>query len=91
MLGPAVALILWRAVPTHRLVLAAGVLLLVGVPAAHLIAGSTDQGGYRTNYAVDHIAAHWVATGALALLLVALVRWLAADRRARLGPAGPAG
>lgn len=84
-LGPVVALVLWRAIPTHRLVLAAGGLLLVGVPVAHLVAGSEDSGGYRTNYAVEHIAAHWVATGALGLLLIALVRWLVADRRTRHG------
>jgi len=88
-LGPVLALILWRGIPGRHLVLAAGVLLLVGVPVAHVLGGTDDPGGYDPNYAVDHIAAHWVATGALALLLVALVRALAADLRLRRAGPGP--
>jgi len=79
-LGPVVALVLWRGVRPRLLVTAAGALLLVGVPLAQFVTSAQDTGGYDTNFAVDHVAAHWVATGGVALLLVALVRWLAADR-----------
>jgi hypothetical protein len=75
-LGPLVALILWRGVRSRDLVTLAGALLLVAVPLAHLLARNEDHGGYDTNFAVDHIAAHWIATGAVALVLVALLRWL---------------
>jgi len=79
-LGPLVALILWRGVPSRMLVTAAGLALLVAVPFAHVVAGDDDPGGYNTNFAVDHIAAHWIAAGAIALLLLALARWLWEDR-----------
>ncbi|MTD42889.1 DUF3367 domain-containing protein [Conexibacter sp. W3-3-2] len=82
-LGPVVAFVLWRGVANRTLVLWAGLLLLVGVPVAHVLGGADDPGGYDYGYAVHHIAAHWVATGAVALLLLALVRWLRADRRLR--------
>jgi hypothetical protein len=79
--GPALALILWRGIGGRTLVLAAGALLLVGVPLAYAIAPEDDDGGYGTTYAVDHVAGHWVAVGAVGLLLIALVRLLAVARR----------
>ncbi len=87
-MGPVLALILWRGIPNRMLVVGAGGLLLVGVPVAHLVVGNADPGGYDANYAVDHIAAHWVAAGALGLLLVVLARWLLADRRLRRAVTG---
>lgn len=82
-LGPLVALVLWRGVPPRVLVTVASLALLLVVPPLYLLTGDADPGGYDTAYATDRIAAHWVAVGAVALLLVALVRWLAADRRLR--------
>ena len=82
-LGPLVALILRRGVPSRLLATVAGALLLVAVPVAHVAAGDDDPGGYDTNFAVDHIAAHWLAAGAIALLLVALLRLLATDHATR--------
>jgi hypothetical protein len=84
--APLIALVLWRGVPTRTLILAAGALLAVGVPAAYAIAGFDDRKGFNTYYAVDHRAGHWLAVAALVLLGLALARTLAADRRLALDP-----
>jgi hypothetical protein len=85
--GPAIALgvflILWRGIPTNALVAAAGALLAVVVPALYLLFPSIDRGGYNTEYAEDHLGAHWVAVAAIVLLAVALVRTLSTASRRR--------
>jgi arabinofuranan 3-O-arabinosyltransferase len=73
-IGPAVALLLWRGVPARTLALAAGALLAVVVPVLYLAIGPRDPGGYNTNYAVELIAAHWVGVGAVVLIGLALWR-----------------
>lgn len=80
-LGPVIAFILWRAVPTRTLVLTAGGLLGLAVPLLYALFPGKNRGGFSTTYATDHLAAHWVAVGAVGLLLVALVRSLRAVRR----------
>ncbi|MBA2348648.1 MAG: magnesium transporter, partial [Solirubrobacterales bacterium] len=75
-LGPVIALILWRAVPTRTLVLTAGGLLGLAVPLLYALFPGKNRGGFSTTYATDHLAAHWVAVGAVGLLLVALARGL---------------
>jgi hypothetical protein len=76
-IGPAVALILWRGVPARHLINAAGALLAIVVPALYLIFPATDHGGYDTAYPVERLGAHWVAVAAITLLILALVRTLA--------------
>jgi hypothetical protein len=75
-LAPLTFVVLWRGVSARTLALAAGALLLVAVPVAHLAAGLPDD-GYDTGYAVARIAAHWLAVGAVVALGGALVRTLA--------------
>jgi hypothetical protein len=50
------------------------------VPAVQLLHLPHNQGGYHFNYAVDLIAAHWLAVAAMVLLLVAAARTVAAAR-----------
>jgi hypothetical protein len=78
--GPAVALLLYLRVPTRLLVAAALAALAVVVPALYLAYPGRDPGGYSTYYAVAHLAAHWVAVGAVVLLALALARTLRAAR-----------
>jgi hypothetical protein len=78
-LGPLVALVLWRGIPARALALSAGALLALAVPILYLTR-STAPDGYQTNWAVDHIAAHWVAVLAVGALGAALWRTLAAGR-----------
>ena len=89
--GPPIALgtflILWRGVPTRTLIVAAGALLGIVVPALYLLFPSTDRGGYNTEYATDHLGAHWVGVAALVLLVIALWRTLSTASRRRGGRA----
>ncbi len=87
-IGPAAALILWRGVAVRRLILAASALLVIAVPALYLLFGGTNQGGYDMGYTIQHLGAHWVAVGAFALLVLALIRDLSTARGPRRG--GPA-
>jgi hypothetical protein len=84
-LGPLVALVLWRGVGARALALLGGGLLVVVVPVLYLALPEADT-GYETNWAVDHIAAHWVAVLAVSALGAALWRTLAAGRRAVAPP-----
>jgi hypothetical protein len=54
-------------------------LLVVVVPALYLVLPRAPQ-GYETNWAVDHIAPHWVAVVAVSALGASLFRTLAAAR-----------
>ena len=88
-LGPLVALVLWRGVGTRALLLIAGGLLTVGVPGLYLIQGLTgqDPGGFDTTFATDRLAAHWLAVGAYVALTLVLLRLLSTARARRGGPA----
>jgi hypothetical protein len=72
-IGPAVALILWRGWSPRALILAAGALLTLVVPTLYVLFPGDDRGGYDTDYAVEHLGAHWVTVAAVVLLVVAVV------------------
>lgn len=78
MIGPAVAVVLWRGVGPRALALAAGGLLAIAVPAIYLAFMPADRGGYNADYPMDLIGAHWVAVAAWVLLALALARTVAA-------------
>jgi hypothetical protein len=80
-LGPIVALLLWRGVGNRALFLTAGVLLGVVVPALYLLVPVDNHGGYNSNYAGELVSAHWVAVVAVSLAALALVRSVVAARR----------
>jgi hypothetical protein len=77
-IAPAVALIVRRGIGARPLVLAAAGLLGIVLPALYLTAGPDDRGGFNPAYAVDFIAAHWVAVAGLMLAAAALVRTVTA-------------
>jgi hypothetical protein len=85
-IAPVVAVIAWRGIGPRALMLAAGALLLVAVPAIYLFDLPANQGGYNFTYAIDLIAAHWVGVAAVVLLIVALTLTLAQARAARGSP-----
>jgi arabinofuranan 3-O-arabinosyltransferase len=72
-LAPLTFLVLWRGLSARTLALVAGGILLVLVPVLHLAVGLPGE-GYDTNYAVQRIAEHWLAVGAVCALAGAL--WL---------------
>ena len=80
LLGPLVMLILWRGIGARTLALAGGALVAIAVPLLSILAAPLPDTGFQTNYAVDRIAAHWVAALAVVLLGAALARTLAARR-----------
>ena len=80
-------MILWRGVSTRTLILAAGALLTIVVPALYLLFPADDRGGYNTEYASEHLGAHWVAVAAIVLLAIALWRTLKTASRRRGAPA----
>jgi hypothetical protein len=67
-------LVLWLGIGARRLTLAAAALLIAGVPAAYLLTGVHNHGGWDFNYPVERIDGHWLAAAALVLLLGAVVR-----------------
>jgi hypothetical protein len=74
LIGPAAALLLWRGLPVRRAIQAAGVLLVIVLPAVYLIFPGQNQGGYDLGYLTQHMGGHWVAVSAFALLVLALAR-----------------
>jgi hypothetical protein len=86
-IAPAVALILWRGWSQRTLIAIAGGLLCIVVPVLYLLFPGTDRGGYDTDYATEHLGAHWVAVAAIVLLVVALARALSTATRASRGRA----
>ena len=72
-IGPLVALLLWRGPSIPQLTVAAAALVGVVVPALYLILMPDDLGGFNSEYPADLISAHWVAVGAFVLLALALV------------------
>ncbi len=79
-IGPLVALLLWRGAGARSLALTAGVLLGVAAPAVQLALLPDDLGGFNSEYPLDLIVVHWLAVGAWVLLALALWRSLAGGR-----------
>jgi hypothetical protein len=77
----ATTVVAWAGVGARRLVLAAAALLVVAVPASYLLTHADNHGGYDFNYAVEHIAGHWLAVAALVLLAAAAIRTVLVARR----------
>jgi arabinofuranan 3-O-arabinosyltransferase len=82
-LFPLLTLILWRGAGSRLLTLVAGGLLGVVVPILYLVLTPEDRGGFNFEYSTELIAAHWVAVGAIVLLMAACWRTLAAARGGR--------
>jgi membrane protease YdiL (CAAX protease family) len=85
---PALTLILWRGIGAQVLTAAAALLIGVAVPLFYVIASPIDRGGFNFEYSLQTINAHWIAEGALVLLMVACWRTIA-DARASGAAAGP--
>jgi hypothetical protein len=90
--GPVIAVILWRGVGARTLILAAGALLAVAVPAVYVLFLPRDRGGFNSDYAQDLLGAHWLGVAGWLLLALALLRTLPSARAAGGGaPQGPPG
>jgi len=85
-LGPLLALALWRGVRPGAATRLAGALLVVVVPAIYLLFPAPNLGGFNPNYPNDQIYAHFAAVLAVCALGFALVRVVVAAR----GPQDPA-
>jgi arabinofuranan 3-O-arabinosyltransferase len=81
-LFPLLTLILWRGVGSRPLTMAAAGLLGIVVPILYQVLTPRDRGGFNFEYSTELIAAHWVAVGAVVLLMAACWRALAAARGA---------
>jgi hypothetical protein len=89
--APLLYVVLRRGTGARALTLLAAALLGVAVPAIYLLALPEDRGGYGFSYALDLLAAHWVAVAALVALAVALWRSLSPAAAPAAGsPAVPA-
>ncbi|NLT06353.1 MAG: DUF3367 domain-containing protein, partial [Solirubrobacterales bacterium] len=73
-IGPAVALILWRGVGPGALALAAGALAAIAIPAIYLLFPPDDARGFNSEFAADLTGAHWVAVAVWVLLALAVSR-----------------
>jgi hypothetical protein len=82
---PALTVILWRGIGTRALTAAAAGLLGLAVPLLYVIEAPTDRGGFNFEYSLQTLDAHWVAEGALVLLMVACWRAIS-DTRAGPDP-----
>jgi arabinofuranan 3-O-arabinosyltransferase len=80
---PLLTFILWRGLGSRLLTLVAAGLLGIVVPLLYLLLTPRDRGGFNFEYSTELISAHWIAVGALVLLMVACWRMLAAARGAR--------
>jgi hypothetical protein len=90
LIGPVVALLLWRGLAPGKLSALAGFLVGVVAPAIALAAPPLDLGGFNSEYATDLLGAHWVALAAFTALALALVAGLSTASGASRGPAdGP--
>jgi hypothetical protein len=81
-IGPVTALVLWRGISSKQMIMVAGALLAVVVPAVYVIFPATDRGGYGPAYPVERLGAHWVTVGAVVLLILALAKTLSTASRA---------
>lgn len=89
-IGPAVALLLWRGAGAATLALAAGALTAIALPAIYLAFPAADRGGFNSEYAQDLVGAHWVAVAVWVLLALAVSRAIP-RRRAGAPPGAGAG
>jgi arabinofuranan 3-O-arabinosyltransferase len=91
-IGPAVALVLWRGVGPAALAVTAGALAALVLPAIYLLFPPDDDGGFNSEFAADLTGAHWVAIAVWVLLALAVVLTLSrASRRRRAGAPPDAG
>jgi arabinofuranan 3-O-arabinosyltransferase len=88
-IGPAVALLLWRGVGPAALAAAAGALVAVVLPAIYLLFPPDGGGGFNSEFAADLTGAHWVAVAAWVLLALAVGLTLSKASRRRRAPAPP--
>ncbi len=88
-IGPAVALLLWRGVGPAALAATAGALVAVVLPAVYLLFPPDDGGGFNSEFAADLTGAHWVAVAAWVLLVLAVGLTLSRASRRRRAPAPP--
>jgi hypothetical protein len=88
-IGPAVALLLWRGVGPPALAAVAGALVAIVVPAIYLLFPPDDAGGFDSEFAADLTGAHWVAVAAWVLLALAVGLTLSRASRRRRAPAPP--
>jgi uncharacterized membrane protein len=85
-IGPVVALLLWRGVGPAALAVTAGVLTAVVLPAIYLLFPPDDAGGFNSEFAADLTGAHWVAVAVWVLFAVAVALTVStASRRRRAG------
>jgi len=84
---PLLTVILWRGIGVRLLTAGAALLLGVVVPLLYLIENPINRGGYNFEYSLQTINAHWVAEGALVLLMVACWRAISSARADRGEPA----
>ena len=91
-IGPAVALLLWRGVGPGALALTAGALTAIVLPAIYLLFPPDDAGGFNSEFAADLTGAHWVAVAVWALFALAVALTVStASRRRRAGAPPGAG
>lgn len=91
-IGPAVAVLLWRGVGPAALAVAAGVLTAVVLPAIYLLFPPDDAGGFNSEFAADLTGAHWVAVAVWVLFALAVALTVStASRRRRAGAPPGAG
>jgi hypothetical protein len=88
-IGPAVALLLWRGVGPAALAVVAGALAAVVLPAIYLLFPPDDSGGFNSEFAADLTGAHWVAVAVWVLLVLALAVVLSRARSRRRAGAPP--
>jgi hypothetical protein len=88
-IGPVVALLLWRAVGPAALALAAGALTAIVLPAIYLLFPPDDDGGFNSEFAADLTGAHWVAVAVWVLLALAVALTLSRASRRRRAAAPP--
>ena len=81
-----VFVVLWRGIGARALALAGGALLGLAVPLLYVLVRPENRGGYNPEYAIDLIAAHWVAVAGVALFMLALSRAMGRPGRARSAP-----
>jgi hypothetical protein len=69
------------------MILIAGALLAIVVPAIYVLFPATDRGGYDPAYPVERLGAHWVTVAAVVLLIFAVARTLSRASRGSRAPA----
>lgn len=85
-IGPTVALLLWRGVGPAALALTAAALTAVVLPSIYVLLPPDDAGGFNSEFAADLTGAHWVAVAVWVLFAVAVALTVStASRRRRAG------